>query len=84
MFAAIARKNLTTIADAYGKATGYSQSEISKRFYGRWSFFAEFRRGKQSISIDKLDEILARFRKEWPEDTEWPTLPIIRMTQIDS
>ena len=79
MIAHTARQNLVKIADAYGKATGLSRSGVSKAFYGRGSFLDDFRKGRQSISLDKLDSILAEFERRWPPDAEWPFLPAIRM-----
>lgn len=79
MLAQIARKNLRQIATAYGKAKGLPLSVVSKRLYGRSSFLDELHRGKQSITIDKLDEILRKLRRDWPNDADWPFLPAIFM-----
>jgi hypothetical protein len=54
-------------------------SVVSKRLYGRSSFLDELHRGKQSITIDKLDEILRKLRRDWPEGADWPFLPAIFM-----
>jgi len=79
MLAQIARSNLRQIAAAYGKAKGLPLSVVSKRLYGRSSFLDELHRGKQSITIDKLDEILRKLRRDWPDDADWPFLPAIFM-----
>jgi hypothetical protein len=79
MLAKTARKNLIQIADAYGKATKRSRANISKAFYGRSNFLDEFQRGKQTLSVDKLDEMILAFREQWPEGADWPFLPAIRM-----
>ena len=79
MLAQIARQNLIKVADAYAAAKKMPRTAVSRQFYGRSDFLDEFRRGKQSISIDKLDEVVRAFRREWPEDAEWPLLPAIIM-----
>ncbi len=75
----VVRQNLVKIVSAYCAATGSSRAAVSKRFYGRSDFLEEFRRGKQSISIDKLTEIIEALQKEWPPEAEWPMLPVIHM-----
>jgi hypothetical protein len=72
MIAATLRENLTVIAKAYARATGGSLSRTSKLFYGNASFFEDFQKGRVSVSVDKYDAILGRFRDEWPKDAEWP------------
>jgi hypothetical protein len=74
-----ARRNLIQIADAYAKATRVSRSHVSKAFYGRSNFLDEFARGTQTLSVDKLDEMVEAFRKQWPEGADYPLLPAIRM-----
>lgn len=79
MIAAEVRKNLLAVVSAYRKATGASDSEVSKRFYGNVSFIDKFRSGDHSISVDKLDAMIADFRAKWPEGAEWPMLRPIFM-----
>lgn len=79
MFANVTRQNLVKIADAYARARGISRSHVSKTFYGRGNFLDEFKRGRQSISIDKMDSILKAFREQWPDGAEWPFLPVVNM-----
>lgn len=74
MIARILRDNLLTLAQNYARATKSSLPAVSKRFYGNVGFFAEFRAGGTSISIDKYDAVVERFREEWPSDREWPFL----------
>ena len=79
MLAQIARRNLCQIADEFARATGQPRSVVSKRYYGRSSFFDDLRKGKQSITVDKLDAILRAFRRDWPDNADWPFLPAILM-----
>lgn len=72
--AAEIRNNILTIAAAYRKATGLSLATVSARFYGNAGFLSEFKAGRQTISIDKLEEMVAKFRAEWPKDAIWPYL----------
>jgi hypothetical protein len=73
--------NLLAIVGAYRKATGKSLTSISKEFYGRGDFFAELRKGKHTVSIDKLDAMLDNFRAKWPEDAMWPSTRTVLMTR---
>lgn len=74
MFAEIGRSNLLKLADAYAKATGMSLSAVSRKFYGNVTFLPEFKKGVQSISLRKFDEVVDKFRAEWPRDAAWPFL----------
>ena len=74
MIAKILRDNLVTLAKTYAKATGSTLAAVSKRFYGNEGFFADFRAGETSISIDKYDAVVKSFQAEWPKDREWPFL----------
>lgn len=77
--AAEIRTNLLAIAAAYRKATGLSLATVSARFYGNAGFLAEFKAGRQTISIDKLDGMVAKFHAEWPDGAEWPYLSAVLM-----
>ena len=68
------RANIGALVDAYRAATGLSDSQIGKKFYGNSFFFRDFDRGKLTISLKKLDEMMAEFHKEWPEGADWPHL----------
>jgi hypothetical protein len=82
MLQATVKENLCAIVDAYMSATGLSEAQISKRFYGNVQFFREFRIGKHSISVKKLDEIVAEFKERWPPDAEWPYLRPLLMGRV--
>lgn len=71
------RSNVLAIAAAYRKATGLSLATVSARFYGNAGFLSEFKAGRQTVSIDKLDEMVAKFRREWPENGKWPELAAV-------
>lgn len=73
-FAGTCRKNLVAIAGAYAKATRTSLEQVSKRFYGNRGFLRAFKAGERSVSIDKLDEMVAAFIETWPEGADWPQL----------
>ena len=76
-FAREIRANVLAIATAYREATGLSLATVSARFYGNAGFLSEFKAGRQTISVDKLDEMVRKFRAEWPENAEWPFLPAV-------
>ena len=73
------RDNLLAIASAYRKATGKSESQVSKKFYGNAEFFAQLRAGTHSISVKKLEEMIEEFDEEWPPEIPWPALRPISM-----
>lgn len=78
MIERIVRDNLIAIAAAYHKATGKSLTQVSHEFYGNGDFFGRLRRGEQSISVKKLEEMVEAFRAAWPKEARWPaTRPII-------
>lgn len=68
------RVNVLAIANAYREATGLSLATVSARFYGNAGFLSEFKAGRQTISVDKLDQMVGKFRAEWPSEAEWPDL----------
>ena len=78
MIAQTARENLTKLAAAYAKATGTTMVQVSKKFYGNQGFFeglnAKNPKDRVSVSIDKFDEMVEKFREKWPETAEWPLL----------
>ena len=78
------RENVFTILGAYMKATGKSLSTCSREFYGKSNAFENLRKGKQSLSLDTLDKLLDRIRKEWPPDADWPFVPTIYMSRRPS
>jgi hypothetical protein len=76
---AAVRENILAVADAYAKATGLSISTVSYRFHGQQAFLNDFRAGKCSIHLDKIDDMLQRFAKAWPKGTPKPKLKAIKM-----
>ena len=66
------RDNLIAIVTAYARASGLTITQVSKKFYGKGSFVAEFKRGARSVSVDKFDELVAQFRDDWPDGARWP------------
>jgi hypothetical protein len=74
MIAEPLRANLLAVAKAYAKATRCSMTQVSWKFYGNAAFFSEFGRGRRSISIDKMDEMLMAFAAKWPAGTPWPSM----------
>lgn len=73
-----ARKNLIKIAKAYAKATGTTLSAVSRKFYGKHGFLADFAKGKQSITLSNIERMVKAFSKSWPAGAAWPeTEPIL-------
>ena len=66
MIAQTIRKNIGVVAHAYAEITGKSLSDVSREFYGRGVFLTDIANSDQSISIDKLDRVMRKFRTRWP------------------
>ncbi len=77
MFEELARKNFKAIVAAYRKASGRSETALSKDLYGNTTFLAEFFAGRQSVSLKKMGEMLDLLRDTWPAEAEWPYCPAI-------
>lgn len=76
------RTNVLAIVAAYRRATGLSLATVSARFYGNAGFLAEFKAGRQTISVDKLEEMVGKFRNEWPGNAEWPYLGAVMFDRV--
>jgi hypothetical protein len=74
-----ARQNLLAIAAAYGRAEKLSLSQVSKRCYGNAGFLDKFRKGEQTVSLEKMDEMLRWFSVNWPAEVRVPFLPALFM-----
>jgi hypothetical protein len=81
MLEADVKANVLSVVKAYRNATGESLSEVSRKFYGKGNFLSEFIKGKHSISLGKLDEMLSHIFKKWPEKADLPELPPIFMSR---
>ena len=81
MFKQVIIDNLLKIVAAYRAATGRSLTSVSKDFYGRGDFFDKLKDGSQTISIERLSEMLDKFRSEWPDGAVWPLTRAVFMTQ---
>jgi hypothetical protein len=74
-----ARANLIAIFREYRRATGLAMSTVSQRFYGNSSFIDQYAAGRTSVSLEKLDEMLAELRSTWPDNAQWPMTRAIFM-----
>ena len=79
MMSKTCRTNLLILAGTYAKANRMSLSQVSTRAYGSAYFLQKFKEGKVSISLAKLDEMIAWFRENWPPNADWPMLRAIFM-----
>lgn len=72
------RDNLLAIAGAYARAEGVPLSRVARRCYGNVNFFANLRK-TGDVSAPTVEKTLSWFRKNWPENADWPFLPAIFM-----
>lgn len=77
MIEATLRANLKLIVRAYMKATGQTETAVSREFYGNVQFLPAFFAGKQTASIRKLDDLVGAIIAKWPRGAEWPALRAI-------
>lgn len=75
-------KNLMLIATTYAQAVDKSLTTVSKEFYGRGDFLVELENGKHTISIRRLDTLLADFREKWPKGAKWPQVSPVTMSRL--
>lgn len=62
---------LMTLIDAYGVATGIADKTLSFRVFKDSKKIAALRDGAD-ITTNRLDEAVAWFSENWPEDAAWP------------
>lgn len=67
------RDNVKAIVKAYSRATKLPIRTISKKFYGKSTFLADFFAAEHSLSVETLEKMLQKFAAEWPDNAEWPT-----------
>jgi hypothetical protein len=77
------RKNLLALAHTFAKATGTPMTSVSRRFHGHQSFFEDFRAGRISIRLKGAEQMLQKFRTDWPEGTPWPDMEPVSMGRMD-
>lgn len=69
------RQYLLALARAYARKNDLALTTVARRFHGTESFFADFAKGRRSITLRKWDEMIEAFQQEWPEDLKWPEFP---------
>lgn len=74
MIEQVLKTNFLVLAEAYAKAKGSTLGAVSYRFYGHALFLEDFKRGKCSVSLRKLDLMLAKIIADWPQETARPRL----------
>jgi hypothetical protein len=85
MFEQLIIDNLLAIASAYCQGTGRTINAVSKDFYGRSDFFDKLKAREATITIDRLGQMIERFRAEWPTGkVSWPNTRPVFMTIVPS
>ena len=65
--------NLITIAQAYAEGHGMTLEAVGRKFYGNSRFFPRLQGQEgRSISVHKMDEMIAGMKAHWPPKTEFP------------
>lgn len=52
---------------------------VSRKFHGNQAFFADFKKGKRSVTLSKFEEMMGAFGKEWPAECARPQLDAVPM-----
>jgi hypothetical protein len=68
----VVRQNLIAYARAYARGHGKKLSQVSREIYGNSNFLDQFRRGKVTVGLDKLDEMLDTLGTRWPDGVAIP------------
>jgi len=74
MIATACRDNLRALVRSFRKSTGLSLSQVSKKYYGNAGFLDAFLAGRQSMSLNKFDQVFAALAADWPDGAEWPQM----------
>lgn len=71
---AVCRANLAEIVGAYRKATKRDLPALSKELYGNSDSLGLFLKGKQGMTLKKIDELVGKLIAQWPEGADFPFL----------
>jgi len=66
---------LLHLAKLYGEAKGIALSTVSRRAHSDPQVFAKIAKGEASLTLRKFDEAVAWFKKNWPDELNWPGEP---------
>jgi hypothetical protein len=67
--------DVKALAKAYAMGHGVAKMKtVSLRKYGHALFLDDFIKGKRSASVAKLQDMLGRFKTDWPAGVPWPKL----------
>jgi hypothetical protein len=79
MLSEVFRDYLLKVAELYRVAEGLAMPTISNKFYGNAKFFDQYRAGECSISIDRYEAVVEKFKANWPKGLYFPKFPKIRV-----
>ncbi len=65
------RKQLLTLSETFGRATGRSEARVATMVANDGKFFGRIRSGK-TCSVDTYLRLKDWFAANWPEGTPWP------------
>jgi len=68
------RTYLLLVARRYAKERELALTTVARRFHSTETFFDDFEAGKVSVTLRKLDQMLAAFREQWPDGIQWPDI----------
>jgi hypothetical protein len=68
------RDNLRVLVREFRRGTGLSLSQVSKKYYGNAGFLEAFLAGRQSMSLNKFDQVFEALVADWPAQAEWPPM----------
>jgi len=71
------RGYLVSIAKQYAHIRGIALTTVARRLHGTEYFFRDFAKGKKTITLKKLQEMLQAFADNWPADRPFPEPPAL-------
>ena len=67
-------QNVLKLARAYAAAEGLKLATVGRYFHGTSKIFDDLEAGTVSLNVRKYDEMIAKFKAEWPKDLPWPEI----------
>ena len=69
------KRYMLSVAKKFAEAEGMTVTAVSRKMHGAAHFLDAFEQGDISITLSKYDEMMKKFRHEWPRGIKWPAPP---------
>jgi len=72
--APVCTQNILKLARAYAAHEGIKLQTVARYFHGSSHIFEALEAGEVTLTLVKYDQMMDRFRKQWPEGLAWPKI----------